>query len=218
MIFTFPVYLLAGVAPLMAKGTLRPSLVGAMIEPLEAGRPPGLRAVATDGHIGGVAYSTVGAVASEGAGRLVLPAALVTSIVRQSRSGSSVTVTVEGGMIRASFEPRDRMSGEEYGRVMTGRFPEVEKVLTPRLGPADRSAAFNPELIGKIAESAKAAKRAGGVAKGGASMLFDSNGLWGSPFRLGNLVEGFSLGGVVMPLREERHRGDTLVELWGPTE
>ena len=215
MKYQFPIYALAGVQPFMANKDVRRYLNGVMIEPLEKGR--GVRLVATCGHALAVAYATEGASASEGAKRIILPDYAVKSIVRQSKPEKPVTLTIrDGGDFVAEVEPRPGMSAAVYGAVIDGRYPDAEAVVPLEVvDPSAADCCFDPALLGKLEAATKAVRRAGGCGRH-AALHLEPNGDRAAPFRFLSLTSGFSLGGVLMPLRDPPARGSSLANLWRP--
>ena len=110
---TFPVYALAGVAQFMADKHVRYYLNGLMVEPT--------RMVATDGHAMAVAHSG-GMVWSGPPQRVILPAAMVKDIIRQSRRGGQVLLTIpEDGPLSAVLEEvKQGSAGTVYGDRIDG--------------------------------------------------------------------------------------------------
>ena len=208
---TLPVYALAGLVPFMATKDTRYYLNGLMVEPT--------RAVATDGHALAVAHSG-GMEWSGPAQRVILPSEMVKAVVRQSKPGGLIRLTIpEAGPLVAQVEEvRPGMAAVVHGDRIDGRYPDAQAVIP--LEVSGDAAAIGGDVLGKVTEAAKALVKAG--AGRYVAVRIDQNGQRAAGFRLTcSGAPELSIGGVLMPLRDNgkarvaASHGDTLADLWG---
>lgn len=202
------VRLLAAVSPFMAMKDVRYYLNGLRLEPLNAGDPAGIRAVATDGHVLGI-VTDASACWHKDAKPVIVPRALVDSILKGAKPGDEVTLqfndasdVVPGSDENSGVEIVASIGNRKFfGRAIDGRFPDYATVV-PQGEMSNEPAYFNPELIERFVKSAKSCMRFGAAGTRYVPWLqLQTQGERSAVIALCGLVDGFAAGGVIMPVR-----------------
>lgn len=210
-----PMYLLASVACFMAKNDVRPYLNAVLLEPCSDG---GVRAVALDGVCVAVGRSE-DAGWTDAETSLLISRDSVAEILRAAKDGVVEFVKRPNGQWVAVTDTKTVVV-----ETVDGIFPDIEQLLPIGQLRSDPAFAVDALYIGKMVDAAKQVKRRGGMATaaGLPALQIEGQGEMAACWRLGGtewgqLVPGFHLGGIVMPLRDSRHRRDDIVSrLWSP--
>ena len=165
----------------------------------------GVRAVATNGHVLGIA-TDASACWDKAATAVLIPRGMIESTLKAaSRKTESATFRFtpdkEGISIEVTVDNQ-----KIAGRALDGKFPDYAAVV-PFAPLSGTPASFNPDLIAHFIAASKACKKYAGCGRY-CAMRMETNGESGAIVTLSGLVDGFAVGGVIMPLRDDRYSGE----------
>lgn len=192
----FPTRMIAAVAPCMANKDVRWYLNAILLERLPV--TGGLRAVATDGHV--IAVARDESTKWECEAPLLLPRKLVEGLLKAAKGDAEIALEIEGLDVRAT------VGGVTLAdKLVDGRFPDYQACLPDTFDGGE--GVFNPELLECFIKSAKDLKKRGVIGRWmGMKMVGNGVERVAGVNLHGITVEGFSVGGCVMPLRDKDQR------------